>query len=268
MKKLFIILCILAIPSLVFAGGITDKHKAVIARRSPCPTFYKSAGVVLSWDGNHTLGANYACDSSGNALEGDNTTAPITFGTAYGEAGGSIGALIDNINEYCEWTQTAAQYIDPDADMTLWFRVYITMTDASLDDDIVFFESHSGDAQDELVIYMSTTPSIIGDYRIADTPNAAAGVTVPTGQWVTVGYTWQGSVIPDGDHSGENDYEGGPSWDRDSDEIDASMTDPTKILIGERFMDITVAVGAGESVKIDKWVLMSGFEAATPPAGW
>ena len=32
MKKLFIILCLFALPSLLFAGGITDKHKAVVSR--------------------------------------------------------------------------------------------------------------------------------------------------------------------------------------------------------------------------------------------
>jgi len=57
MKKL-IILILLLFASLSFAGS--NPYILGSGGVNTCPSFYNATNVVMSWDGDHSSGANYA----------------------------------------------------------------------------------------------------------------------------------------------------------------------------------------------------------------
>ncbi len=256
MKRiLFLTLSILALCSTTFAGGITDKHKEVTAKKktaigaSPCPSFYASA--IFSWDGDHTSGTNYGCETDGDAVQGTNSGLQID--TDNGESG-SNGALVDSLNEYLTWTDSGDQYIDDDSEQTIWMRVYIS---EAVDDDTSLFESWI-DGENRIILLLHSTDTIWGVYEADNTYDSTTAGSFPTGSWTDIAISWD---YTEDDFSA---YEANGGWVDDTNEGFGTMiSDLDDITIGENATNMGPA-GTGIFIRITQFAIVSGYKTAVP----
>ena len=262
MKKF--ILLVLLIPAVAWCGelqtqllNLSSMYNAAGGGASPCPAFYADTNVVFSWDGDHSSGTNYACDHNGNGISGTNSS--LTISTSYGESG-SNGALIDYLDEYLSWPDTGDQYIDDAGPQTVWLRINISTNPST--NEVWIFEADDGSNDNAIGVNISTTPSIVGVYRANDVGAQVAATSPGTGSFITVGYTWDASTVPDGDHAADDS---GAGWDEDPDELDTSMTgNMTYIRIGELYFENTDSDGI---IYVDRFCIMDGYQAS-PPTNW
>jgi hypothetical protein len=252
MRKSILIIAILSIAALCFAGPLQEMHKRVIAGStvaaggSSCPSFYDATNVIISWDGDHSSGTNYLCESDGDAVAGTNTNLPIS--TDYGESS-SNGSLHDTIDERLRWTQTADQYFDNEGPQTLWIRAYFTGTTPT--NDIVIFE-----ASDESLTFdikQDNAASYIVGTHISNVN--AGGSLSATGSWVNIAYSWD---TTEQDHSVYN----GSTWEDDNNELVSTGNDVTEFSLGNYIK--AVASEPTEDVQVTQWALMSGYKAGVP----
>ena len=252
MKKLFIILCFLAIPSLVFAGGITDKHKAVIARINSAPVWATS--VVFGWSGDMPQGTNYGFDSSGAPVAGVNSS--LTIGTAYGESG-SNGAHITNVDQYLEFTG----YIDDTSAQTIWMRIYVS--DAVLDGEPTIFEAYV--TGNDLIKIAFQTNLLVKGATIAQGNSADAREgAVANGSWIDIAYSWAGNNAGEGTPTGDHDIYYTAWKDSDADELGYALSStPATFMLGE---ELTAGTSPGDTeyINITQIAIVDGYKTAKP----
>ncbi len=258
-RKLFVVLFLLVFCSIAFGGGITDKHKAVIARQnvagvSPCPSYYASA--ILSWDGDHTTGTNYGCNTAGDAIEFTNEDT-FTISTDYGEGGADKGGFVDGNDTGLTKSQTADQYLDDDGAQTLWIRAYFD-GDVAGNTTIGAGSYATTPAEDIIRLVLSANTkcrSIFVANSNTDTIDSAGAVTFDA--WQNVAESW--------------DYLGGDlsvyaaaAWTDSADVLeDAHANKINELVIGTHNTG-SGAPGAGNEIWITDWAIVDGYKTACP----
>ena len=215
-----------------------------------CPSYYASA--ILSM--NFEEGLN-ACDSSGNAVLFTNPgSADIG---AYGHTG--QGMKIDAENEIITLTQSAKQYFDETADQTLCLKIKIS---EELTNEAYIFEVVDVEDNDQIMVKIAdpNPPDMTGYYNTESDANAATGTAIDINTWEVIGYSWEGTGAG---VAGDNSANAGGSatwddgWENDADELNES--------VGESPINITIGgvswTRDTETITIDEWALMSGYEA-------
>ena len=254
-KKL--ILLIFLLPSLCFGGSVQDAHKAVIARMnvvaaSPCPTYYATA--ILSWDGDHTSGVLYGCNSAGTQILFTDDGADITTD---GD-GGSYAMKCDDADEDILLTQTVGQYFNELADQTLCMKVKVT---AELTSDVDLWDIRDAEGDDGLV-FRARNPAdndVLAGYLVeSGTDGFYSSAVMDFNTWEILAISWEGTVNPNGALSANSGEQAtwADGW-ASSTLIDDAMTDrPINIRVGSVAGD----PGATQIVYIDEWYLFAGKE--------
>lgn len=224
---------------------------------SSCPSWY--ASCIFSWDGDHDSGTNYACDSSGNAIEGTNSGLQID--TDNGESG-SNGALIDAVNEYLTWTDSGDQYIDDDAPQTIWMRIYVS---ESLDNVTSILES-TYDGDNKIYMAVHINDETFGYYEGQNDGGSTAytnAITAALGTWIDVAFSWDtpaGEGTPTGECSAN--YGG---WKEDLNDLGYVMSNNLNdITLGENDAASLGPPGVGKYVRVTQFAIVSGYETACP----
>jgi len=218
---------------------------------NPCPAYYADANVMFSWNGNHTSGSNYACDSAGNPVEGTNVGLGVDAG--YGESGNGVTLLAD---DYITWANSGDTYINDDIG-TAWFRVYLS---AAPDNEVCYGEWRY-DADNEMNVIQGASTSMAGWHQGGGgAADSASGHSVPTGSWANIGYTWDQSTGDNHASYGNS----GTGWDPDeADGLDAFAANINEIVLGNRYYN-SGDPGSGKYIYIDRFVIMSGYQTALP----
>ena len=260
MKKL--ILALLFVTCLSFQASALGPMMLLSgssAEQSSCPSYYASA--IFSWNGDHTLGHNYACTQDGTPVLADADTA--TTHTDYGEDG-SVGILIDDVTQSLSWDQTVDQYIDDDAAQTICLRIKIS---GVLTANPKIFNSDNGSDVIAMDIE-ATTGTVDGYYYVTTGVDVGAKGNIPTADgttWVDVAYSWSpnGPPMQDGDHSANpGDGVWASTWEEDAGELDDDQTnDLDNIAIGNPTAENP---GAGEYIYITDFAIVSGYQQACP----
>lgn len=233
----------------------TVEGQVVTSGGTSCPDCYNDANVVWSWDGDHDDGHNTACDSAGNADLADTDNA--TTHTDYGEDG-SVGMLIEDANQYLQWTQTDGQYLDEDLAQTICIRCKISgvLTPSQTH----MFKSLS--ATDQIRVVISSGESVYGFYAPQAGAVSVVGTKPDTTTWETVAYSWD--MPTNEDHSAnpgdavDPDNDWATTWDPDDNELANTMANfLANINIGN-FSDANP--GVGEYIYIDRIAIVSGYE--------
>ena len=229
----------------VAVAAIASEDGVTITSTS-CPSYYNTAGVILSM--NFENGLN-ACDSTGAAVlfTGSGTQ---DIG-AYGDAGGQALKVSDGTDNWISFTQSAAQYVNEDADQTMCLKVYLS---GQLSAWTGVFRFHDADYSDELrLAFTSESPTQMdGNYitTTEDPDEVINGTTVAATTWVNVAYSWEGSAIPTGGHA----TSGGGAYDEE-DELASGMTDTVTVLqVGGTWGN------PGNYFIIDEWALVGSYK--------
>ena len=135
----------------VAVAAIASEDGVTITSTS-CPSYYNTAGVILSM--NFENGLN-ACDSSGNAVlfTGSGTQ---DIG-AYGQTG--QGMKVDAEGEYITLTQSDPQYVDATADQTICVKIDLRATLSNTTSLVRFWD---GSGTDDAQMYIRTDDEIGG----------------------------------------------------------------------------------------------------------
>ena len=244
------------LPILIVSGLYLTANATMIIRGSggeagsPCPSFYNATDVVFSWDGDHTSGTNYGCDSAGTGVAGTNSS--LTISTDYGESGSNAAHYTDS-GQYLEWSQTGDQYVDDVGPQTIWMRVYASALPTS---DVVFFESVYNTSNYVQIKVNTAEPEFTGYYRAAGVIKGAAGNSV-TAAWVDIAYSWDKT---NQDHSFYN----GSTWEDDNNELlDDMAGDFTAITIGHHTTSSNNFDG-GKYINIEQFAIMDGYKTGVP----
>jgi len=230
--------------------GVTSDYTV-----SSCPPCYADAGVVWSWDGDEISGHNFACNSSGTAL--DVFTDAATTGTDYGESG-SVGILVDAANAYLHWTQTGSQYANGHAAQTICIRMKIVA--GGLADDIEIFKA--GNATDQIVMMQLDavdTRSIDYYYTTAGPDPSAFASSPPLDAWFTRAYSYDQANEKHASNPGDTaDPNWGTAWEEDVAELTSDQTnDLIYIDIGNHS---EIAPGESDYVYITGVAIVTGYE--------
>lgn len=267
MKKLLILLFLILYPCVLLAGFSVDTVSSPDSvdtvsspesvegvdsggAASPCPSYYASAN--LSWDGDHTSGNLYACDSSGNpVLFTDEGSVDIG---AYGE-GGSNAIKIINGATYMYLQQTAGQYFNETADMTICLKINHSAT-ASASDIRVFMVTDS-EGDDKVTAGFDDTTYFWGSWAGEGQSTQTAFATSPTtGTWEIMAESTEGSALTNGGQS----VDGGGGYDEDIGDLSYNMTDrPIYIRVGKTGNPPGYS---GQYTLIDSWAIIPSYEAA------
>jgi hypothetical protein len=247
MRKLAYILSVCLI---LFAFN-SDAINLITDRGGAAPNCM-SGTYVLAWNGDYPSDTDAACDSA-QAKEDGAVNGSLDIGTDYGESG-SVGIKADTVGESLEWADAADEFIDDDAERTIWIRAYMSATP---DNDLFIFRATNGTQY--LAIQWRTSGDIRGQYSgTGGVYNASCDVDSSTGGWVTIGYTYD---TPNQDHAIDCDG----SWDEDLNEIvtDFGVTNVDEIHIGAP----TNEPGDAEYIQVDRVAIVDGYKAAKP-SGW
>ena len=235
----------------VAVADIASEDGVVITSTS-CPSYYNTAGIILSMDFENGLNA---CDSSGNTVLFTDSGATIG---AYGETG--QGLMSDASDEDITFTQTSAQYVNENADQTICMRVNFS---GQLSNGVAPARFHDTGYDDMIELWAGTAanPNLFGGYNVqSGTDAGTAGASIPgTGNWYTVAYSWQGSAAgSNGDHAlnpGDNGT-WASGWDDEADELVSTMTTAITVLrIGNAW-----ANAPGNAYYIDAWALVGSYK--------
>lgn len=252
MKKLILVLILLLIPGLSFAGSqqimsVIGMAKGQGGGGASC----MSGTYLFAWDGSHTSGTDYGCNGSGTEVDGT-VVGALDIGTDYGEGSPDIGIKGDAVNEYITWPNSGGVPLDINGVQTVWVRVYVNAT--PLGNTILFAANY--DATNYLKIAVNSTRNIVGYHRIGAASMSAYGdVAITAGTWIDIAYTWD---RPNRDHSVNSDG----TWDDDYDELSATDGPSlTSVSVGPRG---EFSMTAGDYVQVTKFAILNGWQAAKP----
>lgn len=262
MKKLIIL--ILLLPSLLFAGEIDFKQKepgllALIVGFSGSggAAFTCSGGTYLSyWTGDYSGDEDKICYNSG-AGNKDGTNTGGTFGTSYGD-GGSVGWLYEYGGDNVSWT-IATEDLASKTTGTMWIKFTVSST-VTVDTPIALILSDTtpasnyirmmieGSSPDQMRFYYISGGS---SYRVDSTSTITAdGSTfnIVGGSWrqdagndvsITIGNTWASGTV------------------RQNRNYSVFTGTPEYLKIGNES-------GQTRDIEIDAIVILSTWEAACP----
>lgn len=249
--KYLLILLVLLIPLSLHADDTAD----VIARKnvvSPCPTYYASA--ILSWDGNHTSGILYGCNSAGAAILFTDHGADIATQAGAGCDGNCM--KLDDAGEDITLQQSVGQYYDETADQTICFRTKVT---AVLDADVQIFTAFDADGDDGVysAIRNPADNDISSSWQVeTGTDGYQSGAAMGFNTWEIIASSWGAATNPNGGLSANGGEQAtwSTGWSTGA-TIDDAMTDrPIYLRIGSIDND----PGDTEIIYIDELYLFAG----------
>ncbi|MCP3685055.1 MAG: hypothetical protein GY861_20530 [bacterium] len=245
MKKLILLLALL-IPSLLFAGPLQDKHKAVIAMMNVADGGgdCMSGTYMGAWDGDYTADTDKLCVNSG-ASNKDGTQSGGTLIT------GSFTVVTKDT--YLRWTNTANDIIDED-EGTIWIEVNF---DSGNDADIIFFEAYA-DGSNKLTLNYSDSGETVTFGRLGGGEgDSVVSGTVSKGSTVTIGATWS---VGRGSSDFEITVNKGAAWTSDGVDGIATMTDITLMNLNNELS----STNAGQTITFTRLAVQAGWETACP----
>lgn len=204
-------------------------------------------GATFSYNGDHTSGDTYACDSEGNAIAG--TVQDATVSADY--------VTYSTVNDYIKWSidegSTATDEIDESIG-TIYVDVYVVD-----DGDIgvnVFLEV-AGDSEN--FISLMTAGSDLYYTRRDGNNNTDEAYAITKGAlspdtWYKVGYSWD---TANSKHAVNVD---GGTWDEDSETMDAFTTTISKISIGEEVSQMSHQ----DTVRVRNLIVLDGYQETDP----
>jgi len=244
---------LLLMPDCYASVGV--QHAAQVARSKAgggdCPCY---TGETFGYNGDHSSGADYACDSAGAGLDGDVVDATVS--TDYIE--------FSAVNDYIKWTIDVSELDDQCG--TIYLDVYIVDGAGDIEDNAIIESYHDGnnlisintvDADNKIQVIHRNQGN---DRRVAITGNSADG-------WIEVGYTWcDGATGCNGNTDAHAvSVDGGASWgDEDNESIDGwddgAPQNPSSIAIGENNSGLAV----DQTVRVRNVVILDGYKTADP----
>jgi hypothetical protein len=250
-KTIIIIVLLLALPSLCFAGSLQEKQMAVIAKKNTttvdpcsCPT----STYMACYTGDHASGADYLCYSSGSAADASSNTAD-TVNSSYVE----YNAVDENL---C-WTVSGDDKIS-DTQGTMFFTY---TTPATLSGSNLLFEAYT-DSNDNIVVYYYHTGTTIRVSHLGSGTNqtiSGAGSAITTSTSYRIGYTWK-TGDPGGHKISIVALGNDPSWsaEADSNLLVAFTDQPNRMCIGEAGA-ASAGYNIADTTRIANLVITSGY---------
>jgi len=256
MKKYFTVIAILLLPCVAAAVSVQQMHQGVIARKSAgntCPSYYNSANVVLSWNGNHESGTNYGCDSSGAALQFTATAGAEIDDYLDSDSSNEMRIDADEENIYLD--TTANQYMDVDSAQTVCIRIQQA---ATISTNMTLFR---GEKNGSLAarLRLLTNDTVLGVYDAGTVQTVGIG-TVTDDTWWTVAYSWDPFDDPTVGTHATDVTSTGSSWETGSQELAAACDyDVETIIIGN-----ADEAAPGQNVYISDFAVLSGYQTTCP----
>jgi hypothetical protein len=249
MKKSILIIVILSIAALCFAGPLQEMHKRVIAGSTvaagggDCP----DGTYKFAYNGDHSSGTDYACFDSGNSSKQGTETDPgtnITVSEDYIE--------FDAENAYMTWAVAGDDGID-DQEGTVYFSVYI-VDDGGIGTNSIFesFGTTGSGPYLKMVTLSGQTIAFIDDDT---TNNSTYGATLSGDTWYRVGIAWKVGATPSFSISAVT-LGSAHSWADDNDTLGANAWTPDDITVGDNL----AANGVVDTVRVADIVIVSTFK--------
>ena len=220
----------------------TIEGQVVTGGVANCPCY---AGETLGWNGDHSLGANYACDSAGGDIVGTNN---------------NLDTLDGNYLEYNAQDENLALTVDTSelastGAWTVWFDVLqVTATGTGM-----FFEYQYNVDEDKIWIYSSDAGNIRvlfeGQNNGLEIVEHAGGISAAD-TWISCTGSW--------DFTNKDMFVecGGSGGDEDTDTalMLAFTAEPTTLYIGENLS----SANTGTTTRIRNAAIISGYKTADP----
>jgi hypothetical protein len=229
MKKSILIIVILSIAALCFAGPLQEMHKRVIAGSTVAGGEGGTAGCIdgatFSYNGDHASGTTYGCDSVGAGIAGTNN---------------SLDSISSDYITFNANNENLTFAVDPgeldDSEGTICATVYIDAADPG--DDLIW-ESVI-DSENRIwgrIVGTNDTPNFY--FEGQDTYATVYANAAITGQaWYRICYAWQTGADSGGTHSakiqaGETAMTNWTSAEVEVEDLDDWSSDPDFYSLGE-----------------------------------
>lgn len=251
MKRLLLILLLL--PSLAWGSDLGQDYArmnpyilggGVSAAAEPGCV----AGTTFSYNGDHSSGATYACDSAGAALSGTLSDPAPTVTTS--------SVTYNAVNTYIRWAVDSSE-VNGSTTGTVYFTYVVP--DPRTDNDLVQLVNSGGDYRIYIYVnggYLEARHNANGThgYYEARSPSLTAGSTY------RIGYTWD--VPNDKTCISTVTPVGAESWrEEDTDDMTTFASAINQVTIGE---DISGFANVAQTNIISDLVILSGYKAADP----
>ena len=245
MKRLLIalFLCLFAFkasawnPMIVTSGGGATGEAGCIA------------GTTFSWNSEHSVDTDTACDSAGSPLAG--TLVDATIVDDY--------VLVTAVNDYLQWTIDSTEFNGSLG--TVWLSFYLIDGDTDTDVEAgTIFEIY-GDVANEIFCYVATATDTVACTHRGTATNLSVGggnETLVHNTWYRLGYAWNVST---GAQSVTAEVLGqAAAWDDDADAIDNMAVQPTLVTIGEQ----NSANAMADHVRTKDFVICNTYKCTDP----
>lgn len=205
------------------------------------------SATTMTYDGNHSSGTNYACDSAQSGIAGTNNNLDH-IGTDY------IG--YDAVNEYISFATDETEF-DDDSAFTMCVDVYI---DAVSPGDAPILESYQ-DANNYMQLKINEISGTVyfwADWMGNTATQSAISSPVPGQSWTRCCYS-----VDTGSNVHATSVNGGSSWDEDAETLstwdNGSPIDPDDITLGENLGGGTPA----QAMRVRNLFIDSGYQNVT-----
>jgi hypothetical protein len=180
-------------------------------------------GASFTYNGDHSSGTNYACDSASAALEGTNTGATVS----------SDYVVFDAANERIKWTIDSTEL--PRGQGTIFATIYIIDDDSDTDIDTTDFMEIYIDADNNIICQIDGGTDRVVCYYEGDA-SPQSGLSSGTAAFDTeyrFGYTYD-TDAGSNEHSISFVTKGsGTSWSDANDDITEVTSDFNSFVMGE-----------------------------------
>ena len=249
MKKYSIIILI---GLLFFCFGFSP-HMRVIARKNVAVGEAECvSGALFTYNGDHSSGTNYGCDSAGASIAGTNNGLD------------SISAdyiSFNAVNENLDFLVDASE-IDVIDDCTIYADFYIPTAVGTQ----VIFESYK-DADNNLFCEIYDADQVRcffeGNTTVQNALSTLNSGNFATETWYRIGLSWDAEADAGGTLAvSVNAVGAATDWEPDTEDIDSWASAPEEFTIGEKDCQISPS----ETIWIRDVIIIDGFEATDPKA--
>jgi len=254
MKKLIAIFLAVFIAAPAFAGDmrvkIVAKKKSGVSVGCPAWGTYGTAdgNILFAWDGSHSSGNTYGCDSDEDAHACANT------GGAFSGSGASTTFDITTVDDRCVWTTGIDWSHLNEADpITVWVEFHTEANDVTTS----VWEMNSGGSTNYAILRVLSTeyPSLSINVSGLEHANSAGTITADGASLQQVGASTQDADGVDQTCSNVDT----PSWtEYDRDKHDWG-SDIAQFMLGNYY-----GVGGSREISINKIVVIAGWEKGCP----
>ena len=241
---------IILIGLLLFCFGFSP-HLGVIARKKAAGCI---AGTTFSYNGDHSVDDDTACDSAGSPIAGTEA-GEVTVDSDY--------VYVPSSNDYLRWVIDSTEFNGDEG--TLWVSIYVV--DLGVPETVgatptfeVYYSSDS--ANNNLICYVDPSNAQVRCFHEGNgTANNAYGgnETLTYDTWYDLGVSWsvsESAFAVTCEISGQ-----AAAWDEDPDDTITSWAAAAdRILIGEDVL----SAGTNDAVRVKDLVIVSGYQTADP----